>query len=99
VSEAAGIRQYVVVLRGGLAGVAARDGKLLWRYAKLGNGTANCCSPIVLGNHIFCGRGYGGGLALLELTPGTDGKEVKVTERYFLRKRLPSWHETTVLVG
>src|SRR5262249_37749001 len=76
-----------------------RDGKLLWRYAKIGNRTANCCTPIITGNHVFCASGYGGGLAFLELTPATDGKGIKVVERYFLSKRLPSWHETTVQVG
>src|SRR5262249_57905965 len=41
VSEAGGIRQYVQLLSGGTVGVAAPDGKLLWRYNKFAGNTAN----------------------------------------------------------
>jgi precorrin-6B methylase 2 len=99
VSEAGRVRHYVVVVRSGLAGVAARDGKLLWHYEKVGQGNYNCDSPLVSGNHVFCGLGYGRGFALLEVTAAPVGGGVKSQERYFLRKSLPNWHETTTLVG
>ncbi len=86
-----------MVLRGGLAGVAARDGRLLWRYARIGGGAANCYSPIVGGDFVFCASGYSRGFAFLKLTAAGDG--VKAEEGYYLPKGLPAWHETTVRVG
>src|SRR5438552_865376 len=65
VAEVGGIRQYVQLLAGGVVGVAAKDGRFLWKYDKLGQNTANIPTPIVLGDHIFCSAGYGKGGALL----------------------------------
>ena len=41
VSEGAGVRQYVQLLGRGVVGVRASDGKLLWSYNRVANGTAN----------------------------------------------------------
>jgi len=41
ISNAGGIKQYVQLLGGGVVGVDAKDGKLLWKYDKLKNNTAN----------------------------------------------------------
>src|SRR5262249_36769695 len=64
VSEACGVRQYIQLLGRGIVSVAARDGKFLWRYNKVANGTANIPTPIVKGNFVFCSMGYGTGSAL-----------------------------------
>jgi outer membrane protein assembly factor BamB/SAM-dependent methyltransferase len=97
VSTGGGVRQYIAVLRGGLTSVAAKDGKLLWRYDKVCRSTGNCYSPMPSGNDVFCAGGYGKGYALLELSATTDGVAVK--EQYSQRKSLANWHETTIRNG
>jgi outer membrane protein assembly factor BamB len=66
----------------GCVGVAAADGKLLWSYSKVANGTASIPTPIVDGDFVFCSSGYGTGSALLKLSKEGDG--VKAEEMYFL---------------
>ena len=61
IAEVGGIRQYVQLVAAGVIGVAAQDGKFLWKYDKLGHNTANIPTPIVLGDQIFCSAGYGKG--------------------------------------
>src|SRR5262249_34431427 len=72
-----GIRQYVQLLSGGVIGVAAKDGRFLWKYEKFSRNTANIPTPIVLGDHVFCSAGYGRGGALLQLAPAGDGGAAK----------------------
>lgn len=98
ISEAGGTRQYVTLLRRGIVGVAAKDGKFLWGYNRIANGTANIPTPVVQGNFVFCSTGYGTGSALLELKP--DGPGMKAEEKYFLSgKELQNHHGGMVLVG
>ena len=47
--------------------MGASDGKLLWHYNRIANGTANIPTPIVKGDYVFCSSGYGTGAALLEI--------------------------------
>ena len=68
VIEAAGHRQYVHFLEGGLAGFDAATGKLLWRSSKGSNRVANCAMPIFSDNCVFAASAYGGGGALVRLT-------------------------------
>ncbi len=89
-------RVYVQLTAGGVVGVEAKSGKLLWHYDKLGNNTANIPTPIILGNLIFCSAGYGKGGALLEQIVQGDG--VKVSERYF-KPELTNKHGGLVVVG
>jgi outer membrane protein assembly factor BamB len=97
VAEVGGVRQYVQLLAAGVVGVAARDGKFLWKYEKLGNNTANIPTPIVLKDRIFCSAGYGRGGALLRLVPGHEG-EVSAEEVYFSHQ-LTNKHGGLVVVG
>jgi outer membrane protein assembly factor BamB len=96
IAEVGGIREYVQLLAGGVVGVAAKDGRFLWKYDKLGNNTANIPTPIVLGDKVFCSAGYGKGGALLQLVP--SGEEVSVNEIYFNRE-LTNKHGGLVVVG
>lgn len=82
VSEGGGVRQYITLVGRGLVSVRADDGKFLWSYNKVANGTANIPTPVVSGNDVFCSSGYGTGAALLQLS--RDGDGVKVEEKYFL---------------
>ncbi len=83
VAEVGGIRQYLTLIAGkGLVGVAADDGRLLWSYDRIQNGTANIPMPVIRGDLVFCSTAYGAGSALLRLVP--EGGGIKVKEVYFL---------------
>jgi outer membrane protein assembly factor BamB len=100
IAEVGGIRQYVTLLgqSAGVVGVSAKDGKLLWRYNRVANGTANIPTPIVRGDLIFCSTGYGAGAALLKLVPSGGG--IKFEEKYFLNaNEFQNHHGGMVLVG
>ena len=98
VSEACGVRQYVQLVGKGLVGVRAKDGKLLWSYNRIANSTANCPTPVVRGDHVFCTTSYNTGAVLLKLSPDGDG--VKAEEVYFLRPSVfQNIHGGGVLVG
>ncbi|HEV3025875.1 MAG TPA: PQQ-binding-like beta-propeller repeat protein [Pirellulales bacterium] len=98
VSQGAGVRQYVQLIGRGLIGVSATDGRVLWTYNRVANGTANIPTPIVKGDFVFCSSGYGTGAALLKLVK--DGSGVKAEEQYFLEaSKLQNHHGGMVLVG
>ena len=96
ISTVGNVRVYVQLTAGGVIGVEAKSGKLLWQYDKLGNNTANIPTPIILGNLVFCSAGYGKGGALLEQSVQGDG--VSVSERYF-KHELTNKHGGLVVVG
>jgi outer membrane protein assembly factor BamB len=96
VAEVGGIRQYVQLLAAGVVGVAARDGRFLWKYEKFSGNTANIPTPIVLGDQIFTSAGYGRGGALLQLE--ASGDEVSAKEVYY-NNALTNKHGGVVLVG
>ena len=73
-------------------GVDVRDGRLLWSYNRVSNGTANIATPIVSGNRVFVSSDYGTGAALLELS-SSGAKEI-----YFTRD-MRNHHSSSVLVG
>ncbi|MDA1234946.1 MAG: PQQ-like beta-propeller repeat protein [Acidobacteria bacterium] len=92
----AGVHQYVLLTASGGVGVRAADGKLLWRYAKVANGTANVATPIVSGDKVFLSSDYGTGCALLQISPnGTGG--VQAEEVYFSRE-MRNHYSTSVLL-
>lgn len=82
ISEGAGVKQYVQLVGRGLIGIRAKDGKFLWRYEKVSNGTANIPTAIVDGDYVFTSTAYNTGSALLKLTK--NGDSVKAEEVYWL---------------
>lgn len=82
VSHGAGVKQYVTLIGKGAIGIRADDGKYLWGYARIANGTANIPTPLVDGDHVFVSTGYRTGGALLKLVP--NGAGVEAREAYFL---------------
>ena len=64
-----GQRQYVQFLATTVAGIAAADGKLLWRYDKPANGMRlNISTPIYHDGHVFAASAYNAGGGLTRLT-------------------------------
>jgi outer membrane protein assembly factor BamB len=98
VTEGAGVRQYVQVLGRGVAGFRVSDGRFLWGYNGVANGTANVSTPVVRGDFVFASTGYQTGSALLKLRKNGDG--VEAAEVYFLDNRtFQNHHGGFVLVG
>lgn len=98
VSNGAGVKQYVQLAGRGIISVAADDGRVLWTYNKVANGTANIPTPIIAGDYVFCSSGYGTGSALLKLSK--NGAGVKADEIYFLKAdELQNHHGGMVKVG
>ncbi len=99
ITEAGGVRQYIQLLGRGLVGLAAADGRFLWRYGRIANTTANIPTPLVHGDLVFCSTGYNTGSALLRLV-STGSGGVKAEEVYFLPPRvLQNHHGGLVPVG
>ena len=96
ISTAAGIKQYVRLFAGGTFGVAADNGRFLWRYDKLGRNTANIPTPIPFGDFVFTTAGYSKGGALLKLSRSARG--LSAEEVYFSRE-LKNKHGGIVKVG
>ncbi len=98
ISNGAGVKQYVQITGRGLIGVRAGDGKFLWGYNAVANGTANIPTPIISGDHIFASTGYNTGAGLVKLSKDGDG--VKAEEVYFLRGNVfQNHHGGMILVG
>jgi outer membrane protein assembly factor BamB len=97
VAEVDGLRQYVAFPHGAVLGVAAADGRLLWRYERVAGRVANNHSPVVRDNLVFCASGYGAGLALLKLVPEPGG--TRAQEVYFQQQALPPWHDSLIILG
>ncbi len=55
VAEVGGVRHYVQMLSTGVAGVAAREGKVLWNYKRMPRGYNNVVipTPVVHDGHVF----------------------------------------------
>jgi outer membrane protein assembly factor BamB len=99
ISEAGGVRQYVTLIGKGLISAAAKDGKFLWGYNKVANGTANITTPIVSGDYVFGSSAYGTGAGLLKLSADGSGG-IKAEEVYFLdANTFQNHHGGLVLVG
>ena len=69
-----GQRQYVQFTSKGVIGVAAADGKFLWRYDRPANGMGiNCSTPLYHEGMVFAASAYGAGGGLVRLTRTSDG--------------------------
>src|SRR5213075_2742601 len=64
-----GQRQYVQLTQKTLVGVAASDGKFLWRYDRAANPHGiNCSTPLYHDGMVFAASAYGAGGGLVKLT-------------------------------
>jgi outer membrane protein assembly factor BamB len=96
VAEVGGLRQYIQVTGSAVAGVAAKDGRLLWRYPKDDFRTAVVPTPIFHDNQVYVTAGYGSGCALLKLTPNGNGTKA---EKVYANKNMTNHHGGVVRVG
>jgi outer membrane protein assembly factor BamB len=92
-----GQRQYVQFAGKGLIGVAASDGKLLWRYSHPANPMSiNCSTPVFHDGLLFAASAYGAGGGLVKLTKDASG-EIKPEEVWF-SKKMQNHHGGMVVV-
>jgi outer membrane protein assembly factor BamB len=94
--EAGGVREAIFFTGQRALGVDVSNGRLLWSYNRVANGTANIATPLVRGNRVFLSSDYGTGAALLELTPTGGGVTAK--EIYFTNE-MRNHHASSILVG
>jgi outer membrane protein assembly factor BamB len=100
--EFGGRRFYVYCGSGGVAGVSATDGALLWETDAWKISIATVPSPLVLeGGRIFLSGGYNAGSLLLQLEE-QDGKLVPKTvwkldhEVFGADQHTPIWHDSHI---
>jgi outer membrane protein assembly factor BamB len=79
-----GQRQYVQFTQRTLVGVAASDGKFLWRYDKPAS-HINCSTPVYHDGLVFAASAYGKGGGLVKLSQDGNGG-IKAEEVYFTKK-------------
>jgi outer membrane protein assembly factor BamB len=100
VAEVGGVRQYVQLTMRGVAGVAAKDGGLLWYHRNSRYRTAVIPTAIFHDNYVYAVAGYGAGAVLLKLSPdgkgGTKAQQVYDDESMRL---MDNKHEGVVRVG
>ena len=72
VADVNGIRQFIQLGRSGVAGVAASDGKLLWKSEIAANRTAVIFTPIYVDNMVYVSSGYNAVCGLIKLTRTGD---------------------------
>lgn len=98
ISTGAGVKQYLTLAGRGLVSVRAGDGKTLWTYNPVANGTANIPTPLAWDDYVFTSSGYGTGAALLHLKK--DGDNVVAEEQYFLKaSEFQNHHGGMVRIG
>lgn len=91
-----GQRQYVQLTAKALVGVAASDGKFLWRYDRAAsNSGINCSTPIHHEGLVFAASAYGNGGGLVKLSKDANGG-VKAEEVYFTN-RMQNHHGGMIL--
>jgi outer membrane protein assembly factor BamB len=96
IADVQGVRTVMTLTSAAGVGVRASDGKLMWRYPKVANGTANIATPVFFDNKVFYTSNYDTGGALLGLSQ--EGGEIKAREVYFTRDMM-NHHGGVVLVN
>ncbi len=83
VADIGGVRTVMTLTGEAGVGLRAADGRLMWRYTRPANRTANVATPVFYDNKVFYTSAYGTGGGLLELR--AQGGEVAAEELYFTR--------------
>jgi alcohol dehydrogenase (cytochrome c) len=92
-----GQRQYVQLTARALIGVAAADGKFLWRYDRVANGMGiNISTPFYHDGRVFAASAYGAGGGVVKLSKDGNGG-VKAEEVWFSRN-MENHHGGVVLI-
>ncbi len=93
--ETGGIPQYVVLTDASVAGIAATDGKVLWRASRPGR-TAVITTPIFHDNCVFVTSDYTVGCNLFRITSASGGFRA---EEVYANKAMENHHGGVLLIG
>ena len=96
VAEIEGVKQYIQQASKGVAGVSAKDGKVLWKVDIEGYRTAIIPTPICVDNMVYITNGYNAGCNLLKISK--EGEKFKV-EKIYSNKNMMNHHGGVVLVN
>jgi outer membrane protein assembly factor BamB len=92
-----GRRQVVQLTQKTLVGVAAADGKFLWRYDQAANRTGiNCSTPVHHDGLVFAASAYGNGGGLVKLSK--EGSEGIKAEQIYFTKTMQNHHGGMILL-
>lgn len=96
VARVHGVKQYIQFLSGGVVGIEAETGKLLWNYDRPANQVANCSTVLFKDNSVFAATAYntGGGRARID----REGSNYKAEELFFIQK-MQNHHGGMLLIG
>jgi outer membrane protein assembly factor BamB len=91
--EVNGATQVVFFTSERAVGLDAKDGRLLWEYARPANNVANVATPIARANRVFISSDYGTGGGVVEIKPDNKAQEIWFT------KDMRNHHSSSVLIG
>jgi outer membrane protein assembly factor BamB len=92
-----GVRQYIQLTATTLVGVAAADGKLLWRYDRASNThRINCTTPIYQDGIVYAASAYDAGGGAVKLSKDASGA-FTATEVFFT-SRMKNHHGGMIIV-
>lgn len=95
--DVGGKRQYVQVVNGGIVGIAADNGKLLWSYKRQPEfDDVVIATPVFKDNMVYVSVGFGQGCDLIRLVPKNTGI---VAEKVYANKDVQSRDGGVVRVG
>ena len=95
-ADVQGVRIVMTLTAEAGVGVRESDGRLMWKYRRVANNTANVATPIFHDNKVFYSSDYGTGAVLLGLT--AQSGDVRAQEIYFTRE-MQNHHGGVVLVN
>ncbi len=95
IAEIGGVRQYLQLTDASVAGVATKDGKLLWRAPRPGK-TAVIPTPVYHDGIVFVTSGYGVGCNAFKVT-AADGKFT--AEQIYASKAMANHHGGVLRIG
>ena len=96
VAEIHGVRQYIQFTAGGVAGVSAADGKLLWKANIASNQTAVCSTPVYHDNIVYVSSGYNAGCGAVRIH--REGNEFRA-ETLYTNRNISNHHGGVVQVN
>jgi outer membrane protein assembly factor BamB len=95
VSEAAGVRQYIIYAGDSVLGISADDGRLLWRRDRPRTYRFESITPLVSGDSLLCATVPDAVLLTFE----RDGESIRVNEEYAARMRVDLFQDNLILVN
>jgi outer membrane protein assembly factor BamB len=89
------VRQYIVFTMRSVAGIAAKDGRLLWRADRKG-ATAICTTPVYADGYVFVSSAYNVGCSAFKIT-AEEGRFK--AEQVYSGKQIANHHGGLTIVG